>query len=233
MPGVTRLSIFQETGCKSIVFVCYQYSPFWSLAVSLSLWKIENCCQKPATFIHFYPAFTSAMEHFHEWYYGDLPKFESWRDDWSAYKDRLEQLFVQKSVPVEKQKSAMLCMIDGDDYKVLRETCLPDSVMNKTYDELCQLMDSILLPKTFTFRKRCEFYKAKQEPDERISKWCTRIRRLSVACKFGRRSEQVLLDRFVSGLRPSAALDAVCEEDVKALTLERALEIAAAKEMHF
>lgn len=173
------------------------------------------------------------MGHFQEWYYGDLPKFESWRHDWSAYKDRLEQFFVQKSVPVERQKSAMLCMIDPDEYKKLRETCLPDSVMNKTYDELCQLMDLIFLPKTFTFRKRCEFYKAKQAPDERISKWCARIRRLSVACKFGKRSEQVLLDRFVSGLRPSAALDAVCEEDVKTLTLEKALEIAAAKELHY
>lgn len=59
--------------------------------------------------------------------------------------------------------------------------------------------------------------------------WYARIKRLSINCKFGDRFDAVLLDRFISGLKSSAILERLRDEDVD-LTLEKAVEIATNKE---
>lgn len=56
------------------------------------------------------------------------------------------------------------------------------------------------------------------------------MKALSVDCKFGDQIEDILLSRFISGLRRSTVYERLCEEDVDALTLEAALEIATTNE---
>jgi hypothetical protein len=56
-----------------------------------------------------------------------------------------------------------------------------------------------------------------------------RLKKLSVDCKFGEFLEAVLLDKFVTGLRPGQVLDRLCEEN-ESLTLQQAVDIAINKE---
>lgn len=160
---------------------------------------------------------------------GEIPVFYSGSSDWSVYTERLEQFFEINDIAAEKKKALLITSIGEDVYKTLRDVCHPVLPKGKTYDELIALLNKQFCIKTSVFRERVKFYTARQYPNETISLWFARIKKLSVDCKFGDQFETVLLDRFISGLRPTPVLDRLCEED-SGLTLQQAVDIALNKE---
>lgn len=160
---------------------------------------------------------------------GELPIFYSGASDWQVYTERLEQFFEVNDIAAEKKKALLLTSVGEDTYKTLRDVCHPLLPKNKTFDELIELLNKQFVVRTSVFRERVKFYTAKQYPNETIAFWFARIKKLSVDCRFGDRFDDVLLDRFISGLRSSAILDRLCEED-EDLTLQKAVEIATNKE---
>lgn len=161
---------------------------------------------------------------------GEIPKFYSQHDDWQVFTERLEQFFEINDVAEDKKRAILITSISDDVYKLLRDVCHPVLPKNKTFDELCELLNKQFVVKTSVFRERVTFYNAKQMKNETISNWFARIKKLSVDCKFGDRFDEILLDRFISGLRSSPILDRLCEEDEDKLTLQNAVEIAITKE---
>lgn len=161
---------------------------------------------------------------------GDMPYFYSEAGDWSVYAERLEQFFDVNDIPDEKKRAILLISISEGDYKTLRDVCHPALPKEKTFLELFELLNKQFTKKKSVLRERFNFYNAKQKSDESVTSWFARIKKLSIDCKFGEQFDDILLDRFISGLRPSAVLDRVCEEEVESLTLQGALEIAANKE---
>ncbi|XP_031630261.1 uncharacterized protein LOC116345209 [Contarinia nasturtii] len=161
---------------------------------------------------------------------GEIPKFDSRSDDWLVFTERLEQFFEINDVPEEKKKAILITSVSDDVYKTLRDVCHPVLPKNKTFDELCELLNKQFVVKTSVYRERVTFYNAKQMRDESIANWFARIKKLSVDCKLGDRFDDILLDRFISGLRSSPILDRLCEEDEDKLTLTNAVEIAINKE---
>lgn len=161
---------------------------------------------------------------------GEIPKFYSYSDDWQVFTERLEQFFEINDVAEEKKRAILLTSISDDVYKTLRDVCHPLLPKQKTFDELCELLNKQFVKKTSVFRERVTFYNAKQMKDESISSWFARIKKLSVDCKFGDRFDDILLDRFISGLKSNALLERLCEEDEDKLTLQSAVEIAIVKE---
>lgn len=161
---------------------------------------------------------------------GDIPRFYNAGDDWQVFTERLEQFFEINDVADEKKRAILLTSISDDVYKTLRDVCHPVLPKNKTFDELCALLNKQFVKKTSVFRERVTFYNAKQMKDESIASWFARIKKLSVDCKFGDRFNDILLDRFISGLKSSVILERLCEEDEDKLTLQGAVEIAITKE---
>lgn len=161
---------------------------------------------------------------------GEIPKFYSQNDDWQVFTERLEQFFEINDVAEDKKRAILITSISDDVYKLLRDVCHPVLPKSKTFDELCELLNKQFVVKTSVFRERVTFYSAKQMKNETISNWFARIKKLSVDCKFGDRFDDILLDRFISGLRSSPILDRLCEEDEDKLTLQNAVEIAITKE---
>lgn len=161
---------------------------------------------------------------------GELPRFDNQCDDWMVFTERLEQFFEINDVVEEKKKAILITSIGDDIYKTLRDVCHPVLPKNKTFDELCDLLNKQFVIKTSVFRERYSFYNARQMAGESIANWFARIKKLSIDCKFGERFDATLLDRFVSGLRPSPIFDRLCEEDEDKLTLQSAVDIAITKE---
>ncbi|XP_063700309.1 uncharacterized protein LOC134830683 [Culicoides brevitarsis] len=161
--------------------------------------------------------------------YGQIPEFYGEGDDWNVYFERLEQFFAVNDVPEAKQSAFLISVIGSYSYKILRDLCHPSLPKEKTFNELCQLLERQFSPKISIFRERSKFYNAKQEPHESISQWYVKVKKLSVDCRFGATLESVLLDKFVTGLRPGPILDRLCEEN-ESVTLKEALEIAVNKE---
>lgn len=159
---------------------------------------------------------------------GELPTFYGY-SDWQVYTERLEQFFEVNDIGADKKKALLLTSIDEVTYKTLRDVCHPQVPKDRTFDELVELLNKQFVIRTSVHRERVKFYTAKQAPNESIANWYASIKKLSVDCKFGERFDSVLLDRFISGLRPGSVLDRLCEED-EDLTLQKAVDMASTKE---
>lgn len=159
---------------------------------------------------------------------GELPRYDSNVDDWQVYTERLEQFFEINEISDDKKKSLLISSISDNTYKTLRDLCHPLLPKNKTFSELIEILNKQFIVKIPVYRERCNFYNSLQFDDETILNWFARLKKLSVDCKFGDRFEDILLDKFISGISSSVILDRLCDENE--LTLQQAVDIAAMKE---
>ena len=162
---------------------------------------------------------------------GSLPYFypEVTNTDWHVYFEQAEQFFKINELSEEKKKGMLLMSLSDPTYKKLRDVYYPSPLKSKTYEELIEQLSKQHIVRTSVFRGRIKFYTAKQYATESISDWFVRVKQLSIDCKFANNFDDVILDRFISGLRPSPVLDRLCEEE-DTLTLKQAVEIAVIKE---
>lgn len=160
---------------------------------------------------------------------GSIAEFNGEHDDWDVYYERLEQYFEVNDVPEQKRSAFLISVIGTDAYKSLRDLCHPVVPKDKPFEELCVLLRKQFSRQVAIYRERTKFYNARHENHENATQWYGRLKRLSVDCKFGANLEQVLVDKFVTGLRAGQVLDRLCEEG-EGLKLEQALEIAINKE---
>lgn len=161
---------------------------------------------------------------------GEVPRYWGTYEDFPSFVERLDQLFALNNITEDKKKPMLINCIDQTIYVILRDICFPESPSDKTYEELCTLMEKQFAVKTSAFRERRIFYRAQQKEDESVQEWFDRIKKLSLECRLGGQYSSILLDRFISGLKSSAIVDRLCEEDVGQLKLEHALSVALAKE---
>uniref|UniRef100_A0A182NH65 Retrotrans_gag domain-containing protein n=1 Tax=Anopheles dirus TaxID=7168 RepID=A0A182NH65_9DIPT len=160
---------------------------------------------------------------------GTIPEFIVNCDDWNVYYERLEQFFEVNEIPAEKRSAFLISCIGSQAYKSLRDLCHPSLPKDRPFEELCELLRKQYSPQVAIFRERTHFYNATQTVGENVTQWYGRLKKLSVDCKFGSNLEAILLDKFITGLRPGQVLDRLCEEN-ETLKLEQALDIAVNKE---
>lgn len=79
------------------------------------------------------------------------------------------------------------------------------------------------------FKERIDFYELKQVENEPVKDWYVRVKNKAIHCKFGNTLNEVLKDKFVSGLQKTRILDRVCEEE-HAVSLDKILEVALKNE---
>lgn len=134
-------------------------------------------------------------------------------EDWDLYKERLDQYFLANVITAERRVPVLLTLIGTHSYKILRDLCGPVLPKDKTFEELCALLTKQFSPRSSVFRKRIKFYHLKQSAGETINNYYVRIKNAAMLCKFGNRLDEVIKDRFVSGMHPGHILDRICEED--------------------
>lgn len=157
---------------------------------------------------------------------GHVPYFTIFSNNWKLYVERLEQFISLNKIPEEKKANVLFSGIDDPLYSLLRDTCHPQLPKEKTYEELIEILSQYFVRGKAVYRARYEFYNAKQYEFESISDWFDRLRNQTRNCNFGENINDILLDRFISGLRPSLILDQFGEVNEDSLTLESAVQIA-------
>ncbi|XP_025419625.1 uncharacterized protein LOC112689958 [Sipha flava] len=145
-------------------------------------------------------------------YLDSLTQFNVDCDSWKIYQEQLEQFLEVNKIKNDLRKSAFLSCIGQDAYKLLRDLCTPDLPKEKTFKELCLLMENHFTPKINIFRERNHFYAASQQESELIADFTARFRNLSANCSFGVNLESILIDKFVFGLKSGKIKDRICEE---------------------
>lgn len=160
---------------------------------------------------------------------GTIPTFSQSVDDWKTYSEILDQFFIVNGVDDEKKSAFLISCIGIETYKTLRDLCHPVLPKDKPFTELSEILRKQFSPQVAIFRERTNFYNAKQSPNENVTAWYGRLKRLSVDCRFGDTLEAVLVDKFITGLKIGQVLDRLCEEN-ETLTLQQAVDIAVNKE---
>lgn len=160
---------------------------------------------------------------------GSVKTFHEDIDDWNTYEEILEQYFIVNAINDKRKSAFLISFIGTNAYKTLRDLCHPIAPKEKTFDELCELMRKQFSPHVAIFRERIIFYNAQQNHGESVTSWFAHVKKLSTNCKFGENLEEILLNKFITGMRPGKILDRLCEEN-ETLKLQKAIDIAMNKE---
>lgn len=139
----------------------------------------------------------------------------------------MECWMAANEVQNQMRKNVMLAIIGGEAFELLAALCAPQQVTDKTYDELCTMLDNHYtrgtneLAESYNFDTRC------QKDNESVSEYIVELKKLSIHCGFGD-DEQVkkrLRNRLVAGLKSDAIKNKLLAEGA-ALTWNRAEELA-------
>jgi len=131
---------------------------------------------------------------------GQSGEFDSATDQWLSYKERLEQFIVANDVADEKHVPVLLSVVDGRTYELLRTLTAPQRPAEKTFAQLCTILENHLAPRPLVIAERFRFHKRHQQKDENVSDFCVAIQKLSENCQFGTTLFDALRDRLVCGL---------------------------------
>ncbi|XP_049886791.1 uncharacterized protein LOC126381339 isoform X1 [Pectinophora gossypiella] len=164
---------------------------------------------------------------------GNLPCYEV-GSDWRVFKERLKIWLDVNTVKQESKefsksewhRAVLRSALNETAYKLVRELIAPKTVTELSYDEIITAIDKHLLPKKSLFAERHHFHSATQRVGEEYAHWAARVRRLSTDCEFGSVVDEMLRDRFILGMQPGAERNKLFLEEPKALTLNKALDIA-------
>ncbi|KAK3091048.1 hypothetical protein FSP39_016771 [Pinctada imbricata] len=161
-------------------------------------------------------------------YIGKIEPFDESIETWTSYVERLDQYFAVNDIDSEKKVPALLTLIGGKTYGLLRNLTAPDKPSTKTYAVITELLQKHLSPKPLVIAERYRFHKRNQRQDESVNDYVAELRKLSEHCAF-RDLNDALRDRFVCGLKEDSIQKKLLS--VADLTLAKALETAVAMEM--
>lgn len=157
--------------------------------------------------------------------FGTFIPFDHEKDQWRVYSGRLKQFFLTVGIADDKRKkSALLNYVGPATYRLLFDLCSPTDPGDKSYEELCALMETHFTMPLVVFKERKDFYSATRRDGESVQDWLVRIRALASNCRFGDRLEAILLDKFVVG-QSGRSFARLCEEE-ETITLKKAMELS-------
>lgn len=163
---------------------------------------------------------------------GTVSEFEG-TDDWKLYQERLKQYFLANAIEEGRKVPVLLSVVGLNTYKIIKDLSDPVLPKDRPYTEICELLNGHFSPTVPVFRKRIEFYNLRQGEVETCGNWYVKLKNAAIECKFGAKLNDVLKDKFVSGLRAGKVLDRLCEEDPETKTLKTMVELALKYESTF
>jgi hypothetical protein len=139
--------------------------------------------------------------------------------DW-AYFSRLFENYLKIIGATDEQKLPLLLNSLGHDGLSIFDG-LPDP--KSTYAEATAQLDKHFLKRTSLLLRRKRFYEARQLPNEPITDFACRLRRLAKECDFGTQLQAMLRDILVIGVRDDVLGERLLAEDASSLTFDTAL----------
>lgn len=163
---------------------------------------------------------------------GSLTIFNHEVQEWSLYKDKLEQWFFANNIEADsdkpsKRRAILLSSLSDLTYKLVRDLAQPAQVGELSYTEVVKLLDGHFKTKKCGFAERFKFHSATQLTSENLAAWAARVRGLAIHCGFSASTlNETLRDRFVLGMTPGPEREKLFNKDMSELTLSKALEVA-------
>lgn len=109
---------------------------------------------------------------------GRISEFNQ-NNDWNLWLKRIESYIKANQVPNELKVATLLSLIGPGSYKMIRDLCYPIKPQEKTFAELCVIMNNQFAYYASTWRERIKFYNARQKESEPFSEYYARLKSLS------------------------------------------------------
>ena len=116
---------------------------------------------------------------------GNVGEYNELTETWKSYTERVQQFFLANQVVDDRKVPALLAIMGGKPYSLLRNLTMPAEPSTKTYDEIVTLLNDPLSPKPLVIAERFRFHKRDQKEGESITVYVAELRKLTEHCKFG------------------------------------------------
>ena len=173
---------------------------------------------------------------------GSIAEFDTSTETFTAYHEGLKQYFVANSIghypsdtseavkaAANKKKVAVTISVIGKKtYGTLWDLCSPENPKDKTFEQLCELLEWHFKPKQLVVAESYRFHRCFQEENETVSVYSACLQHLASSCNFGEFLNRLLRDQFVCGIHNPATRKKLLSED---RTFQKAMEVANADEI--
>ena len=166
--------------------------------------------------------------------HGIIGEFDSAREDWVSYTERLEQYFTANDIKAEeedKRRAILLSVCGASTYQLIRNLVSPSKPTDKTFAQLVKLVQDHHQPPPSAIVQRKNFHTRVRREGETISQFIASLRKLSEYCNFGESLDEMLRDRIVCGCNDKRLQCKLLAEGSQAeLTFNKAQKLALAFE---
>ena len=116
---------------------------------------------------------------------GTIAPFQPETDRIELYLERVALCMAANNFPDERKVPALLSIMGGPIYEVLRSLLAPELPQAKSYDQLVVTLKQHFAPKPLVIAERFHFHRRGQRSEESISEYMAKLRKLSLHCEFG------------------------------------------------
>ncbi|MCG8113098.1 MAG: RNase H-like domain-containing protein [Candidatus Thiodiazotropha taylori] len=159
---------------------------------------------------------------------GNVGEYNEMTETWKSYTERVQQFFLANEIPNDRKVPALLAIMGGKTYGLLRNLTTPEDPATKSYNDIVKLLNDHLSPKPLVIAERFRFHKRDQKEGESLPVYVAELRKLSEHCDFEANLNDALRDRLVCGIRNENIQKKLLSESD--LTLQKAINIATAME---
>lgn len=133
--------------------------------------------------------------------HGRLSEFDSAREEWKSYVERLELYFTANDVQDEtKQRAILLTACGASTYRTVKSLLAPTNPTDVDYKEIVKQMQSHYHPTPSTTVQRFQFNSRVRKPGESVATFVAELKKLSEHCEFGASLDEMIRDRLVCGI---------------------------------
>ena len=161
---------------------------------------------------------------------GKLCDYDSNKEDWQSYVERLELFFTAYDVAdVQKKRTILLTSRGIETYRLFKGLTAPAKPVGKTFDELVNLMTNHENPKRNPIAERFQFNMRCRKTGESVSQYMAELRRLSQYCKYGDSLDSMLREHLVCGINHDHTQQSLLSEGAN-ISLQKAMDISLSLE---
>ena len=161
--------------------------------------------------------------------YGRISEFDSSKEDWKVYEERLSYFFEANEITeATKKRAIFLSSVGASTYALLRSLVAPSKPGEKSFAELITALSNHFQPAPSPIVERFKFHSRSRKPGESVADFVAELRRLSEHCKFENTLNDMIRDRLVCGINDDALQKRLLAEPD--LTYEKAVKLAKSHE---
>lgn len=118
---------------------------------------------------------------------------------------RLEQFFVANEITGDdravKRRATFLSVVGRSDYNLLRSLIAPAKPIEKSFEELVEVLTAHYSPRPTEVMQRFRFNSRAKKEGESIADYVAALRKLAEFCNYGAALDKMLRDRLVWGVK--------------------------------